>query len=507
MLELTSNLRITWPAGRPGVSDPGQGDPEQRVIFAPVTLKRSAGRLVLALGAGLLLALIPVTLLGGGGQGSLPLPGIGRPARAGDPFAYIASRAADFEARAVAGSENVVFAKSPGGVLATAERVSAYRGLIDSVTAGTGVDPDTLEAIAFLESAGNPQAIAGPDPAAAAGLTQILAQTGHTLLGMHIDLSRSRRLTAGIYKAYQEGNAVLVERLQRQRASADARFDPRKALAATIRYLQLANGYFGRPDLDVESYHMGIGNLRDVLGAYDGRPVPYVQLFFDTAPDHNAAAYSLLHSFSDDSLLYYWRILAAEEIMRLYRTDRAALVRLASLQTAGASDAEVLHPPDSTPSFTDPGALRAGYANRSVLPLPSNSRALGLAYDPGMGSLAHSLGQPPRLYQGLRPPALDLLIELAARVRALSHSPAIVVASTVSDKRYQDLLGVSAVPTAATGYSFAIERRYASRAQAAALQAMLDQLQALNLIAWVRTPTTIDVTVASDAGKVIVNGP
>lgn len=464
---------------------------------------------MLALGAGLLLAIVLVVALSGGGQAPLPLPGIGRPPRAGDPFAYTPSRSLDFEDRAVAGSDHVVFAKSPGGVLATAQRVAAYRGLIDSVTAGTRIDPDTLEAIVFLESAGNPNAIAGGDPSAASGLTQILAQTGQSLLGMHIDLSKSRKLTAAIDKAYRQGNAGLVSRLQKQRAKADDRFDPRKALAATVRYLRLANGYFGRADLDVESYHMGIGNLQNVLHAYDhGRPVPYVQLFFDTAPDHNGAAYRLLHSFSDDSLLYYWRILAAEQIMRLYRDDRAALIRLASLQTSSGSDAEVLHPPDSTPSFADPGALRTAFRNRSVLPLPRNPGALGLAYDPGMGSLAHKLGQSPQLYEGLRAPALDLLIELAARVRALAHSPApLVLWSTVSDKRYQKLLGASAVPLAATGYSFAIERRYANGAQATAFQAMLDQLQALNVTAWVRTPTTIDITVASDAGEVIVGGP
>ena len=59
----------------------------------------------------------------------------------------------------------------------------------------------------------------------------------------------------------------------------------------------------------------------------------------------------------------------------------------------------------------------------------------------------------------------------------------------------------------ATGYSFQIARNYSSRAQADAFQALLDRLQALNLIAWVRGAATIEVTVASDASRVIVNGP
>ena len=66
----------------------------------------------------------PVILVtsGGGSRAPppLPLPGIGQPAKPGDPFAYVASRESDFVARAIAGSAHVLYVKSPGGVLATA---------------------------------------------------------------------------------------------------------------------------------------------------------------------------------------------------------------------------------------------------------------------------------------------------------------------------------------------------------------------------------------------------
>ena len=62
-----------------------------------------------------------------------------------------------------------------------------------------------------------------------------------------------------------------------------------------MRYLRYAEQQFGRVDLAVESYHMGIGNLHQVLADYNGgRAVPYAQLYFDSAPDHHAAAYRLL---------------------------------------------------------------------------------------------------------------------------------------------------------------------------------------------------------------------
>jgi hypothetical protein len=406
--------------------------------------RRASARARLAVaGSAIVLAVaVIVSALSSSGPPPLPLPGLGRPAPAGDPFGYRASRQSDFEQRASTGEENVLFLKSPGGVLATAARVAAYRPLVDAATTGTEIDPNVLEAIVFLESAGYPDALAGPDAADAAGLTQILAQTGQSLLGMHIDLARSRRLTKAIAAAYTLGETGEVARYQRERARIDDRFDPPKVLAATVRYLEIARRDVGREDLAVVSYHMGIGNLEDVLHDYDGGgSVPYAQLFFDTTPERHAAAYQLLQGFGDDSSLYYWRILAAAQIMALYRSNRPALVRLNALETAGDSDAEVLHPPSSTTVLTSPSALRAAYARREVLPLPTRPTTLGLDYSPAMGSLARRLGEPAALYRGLRPAALDLLIELAARVRALSGSKApLLVAQTVTDSGYERLL-------------------------------------------------------------------
>ncbi len=464
-------------------------------------------RIGLAVCAALLAIAAIVAATRGSSPERLPLPGIGRPARAGDPFAYSSSRETSFLARGVAGSGHVLFSKSPGGVMATAARVARWRGLIDRATAGTGIDPNTVEGMVFVESAGLPDVIAGTDPAAASGLTQILAGTGQSLLGMHVNLVESRRLTAEMAAAAAQGRGTKVAALERQRAKIDDRFDPRKAIAGTVRYLKLAEQRFGRLDLAVVSYHMGIGNLEQVLSDYDGgRPVPYVQLYFDTAPDHHAAANNLLQSFGDQSSLYYWRVLGAVQVMHMYRSDRAALGRLSALQLEADSNAAVLHPPDHTPTFADPSALYRAYAQRQLVPLPTDPRRLALDYGRSIGSQAHGLGVPAALYRGLRPAALDMLVELAARVHSLSGSAPLTLASAVTDRRYEQQVGDGeTIPT--TGYSFQIERRYVSRAQADAFQAMLDRLQTLNLIAWVRNPTTIEITVASDASNVIVHGP
>jgi hypothetical protein len=452
-------------------------------------------------------AAVLATVLSSSGLPPLPAPGVARWSPR-DPFAYLPGRQGQFIARATAGNAHVLFMKSPGGAYATAARVVRFRGLIDRAAAGTNLNPATLEGIVFLESGGDPNAIAGSDPANAAGLTQIVAQTGTSLLGMHIDLARSRQLTAAIDRAYALGQDAKGARLERERAKVDDRFNPSRALAATVRYLELAQSHFGRPDLAVVSYHMGIGNLQDVLGAYDGgTAVPYVQLFFDTAPDRHSTAYGLLSGFGDDSWTYYWRVLAAEQIMRLYRNDPSALRTLASLQNATDSAAYALHPPATSQAFADPQQLDVAYANRQLTPLPSNAGALGLAYDPAMGSLAHRLGFTPALYRGLRAPALQVLIELSAGVHELAGATApLIVTSTVIDERYQHLLGIDD-PTTAEGWSFTIARRYVSDRQRAAFQAVLDRLQALHVIAWERFPAEIEVTAASDAARVIARGP
>jgi hypothetical protein len=55
----------------------------------------------------------------------------------------------------------------------------------------------------------------------------------------------------------------------------------------------------------------------------------------------------------------------------------------------------------------------------------------------------------------------------------------------------------------ATGFAFDVRRDYASGAQATAFQYMLDRLQSLNLIAWVRDPDVIHITASSEAGELV----
>jgi Transglycosylase SLT domain len=378
-----------------------------------------------------------------------------------DPWAYTEDRESEFEARAAAGHSHVVYVKSPGGIVATARRVEHWRPQIEEAAQASGMDADVIEGMVLLESAGRPDARASDDLEGAVGLTQILAETATRLLGMHVDVARSERLTRRLARARGLREAA---RLRAERARVDERFDPEKALAATGRYLKTAMDEFGREDLAVVSYHMGIGNLQQVLGAYGDDDPSYAQLYFDASPEREPRAYRLLAGLGDDSKTYYWRVLASREIMRLYRDERVKLGRLARLQSAAPSGELVLQPPELSDQVESQEDIDAALADGALRPL-------------GRGAL--------------RPEAYALLAYIQQGVRNVSGVKApLKVTRTVRLDR-----GIHA-----TGYAFDISRDYANGRQAEAFQFMLDRLQALNLIAWIRDAGTIHIT-ASRAGR------
>jgi hypothetical protein len=370
-----------------------------------------------------------------------------------DPFAYEPDREGEFERRAAAGHSHVVYVKSPDGVVASARRVDRWRAEIERAADEAGVDPKLVEGMVLLESAGRADARASVDLEGAVGLTQILAETATSLLGMEVDVRQSERLTRKLARARGPRQAA---RIRVQRAEVDERFDPEASLAGTGRYLKMAMDEFGREDLAVASYHMGMGNLQTVLGAYGEDDASYTQLYFDTAPDNNPRAYRILTGLGDDSKTYLWRVLASGEIMRLYREDRAELDRLTGLQTSAPSGELVLHSPGETPD----GELRtfADEAARHGLRLSSPSARL-------------------------RPAAVALAAYIGEGVRKISGARRPLVVSRAS------------------GFRFDIRRRYASGAQAEAFQYMLDRLQALNLIAWVRSDDVIRITASPESAE------
>lgn len=472
-----------------------------RMTTRSVHARRRLVALVLVVIAAAALVVTLVSVRGGGDAGRGPAPPAAtRDLPAVDPLRYDPSRRADYERHAALGLSHVIYAKTPGGVLVGVARAERFRAIYDRVGARHRIDPDTLGAIVLLESAGRPDAQASRDLRSAAGLTQILAETGQTLLGLRIDVAQSERLTRGI------GRGSRVAARTRRRMRVDERFDPAKAVEATARYLDFARSKLGgRTDLAVESYHMGVGNLQQALARYGQGNVPYAQLYFDSSPIRNPAAWRRLASLGDDSSTYYWRVLAAREMLRLYRSDRQALADIAELQSHKASSEEVLHPEATTPPYDDGGDIDDALDDGDLVALPgAGLRTAGIRPDARMGALAPKIDSKPERYRALRPRALSVLEAIGRGVRRISgEDGSLILTSTVRDREYQDaLVATDAEATQAfslhtTGWAFDLARVYRSRAQALALQFMLDRMAALGLVAWVREPRAIHVTAAS----------
>jgi hypothetical protein len=86
----------------------------------------------------------------------------------------------------------------------------------------------------------------------------------------------------------------------------------------------------------------------------------------------------------------------------------------------------------------------------------------------------------------------------------------LIVTSAVRDNRYQRVLmhvnwnAARTYSIHTTGYAFDIARSHANQRQAAALQFVLERLQAVNAIAYIREAAAIHVAVASDAPEKLV---
>ena len=419
-----------------------------------------------------------------------------------DPLAWAPSRREDFEQRAAAGLSHVIYVMSPDGVVESARRTEEYREPIEAAAERHGVDPDTLEGVIFLESAGRPNVMAGPTPESAAGLAQILPSTATDLLGMPVDLPASIAITDRI--SHSRSSAE-TDRLEAQRAAVDQRFDPEAALDGAARYLEIAQERFGGEDFAIASYHMGIGNLESVIDAYGDDPSSYAQLYFDSGIDSHSEAYEMLTGFGDESADYLWKVLASKEILDRYRDDPDALAATAELANNKATMEEVFHPENETRVFEDPDAISEATEDGELLPLPDQP-VLGWEPDPDIGEFAAELDQSPELYRALRPEALATLTYLAGLVRNISGAATpLQVTSAVRDREYQELLvGVNPEATSeyslhTTGWSFDIRRDYESRRQAEAFQHVLDRLRSLALLDYAIEPGAIHIT-ASNLG-------
>ena len=332
-----------------------------------------------------------------------------------------------------------------------------FRTPIERAAKAAGVDPDRLEALVFLESAGRPgRARAGRRSRAPPGLTQILAETATVAArACGSTSSAARSYTRRLDRALREGNLPRAAALNRARRRVDDRFDPAKALAGTARYLKLAQASASAARTSRSSPTTWGSATWRASSTLRRRPAllrrALLRLHAAAPPQGLRAAgvasattpRTTTGSSARRSRSCGWRA-----------RDPTRLGRIAALQTADDSARRCCC--DGAPQ----GDLRDAAGQR---------RGHGAGGARGRASCG--------------PRRAAIALYMAAEVRAISDAPA---------------LRRDAAPTTAAGRSASPATTPRSE-QALAFQYVLDRLQVLNVIAWSRSERSIRVTASRDA--------
>ena len=276
------------------------------------------------------------------------------------------SRRGEFEAGAATAASHVIYEMSPGrrGRLGAPDR-GLPGGEIEAAAERHGLDPDMLEAVIFLESAGRPEVIAGPTPESAAGLAQILPSTATDLLGMSVDLAQSIALTRAISRSGSPGEtdrlagaaggdrpALRPRRRDRGRRPLP-RARPRAVRRRRARGRLLPHGNRQPGERAARLRQAGDEDADRRAGRRARAQLPGGLLRL--GPRLPRDAYELLSGFGDESADYLWKVLASEQILRLYREDPDRLAGTAELATNKATLEEVFHPENETDGLRLPG--------------------------------------------------------------------------------------------------------------------------------------------------------
>ena len=363
----------------------------------------------------------------------------------------------------------------------------------------------------FLESAGRPDVIAGTDPADAVRPDPDPRRRPASRCSGCTSTSRAAAGSPRRCDRRRAGPGPRLAALERQRARIDDRFDPAQgarrdcplpaARRAPLRARRpggrlLPHGHRQPPAGARRLRRRPPGPLRAAVLRHRARPPrgglpPAVRASATTPRCTTGACWAPCRSCTCTA------------------PTAPRCARLAALQTRGRLERGRAPPARPHAGVRGPGALysrrtRSASSCASRQPRDAGTR---LRRRRSARSRARS-ACPAALYRGLRPAALDLLVELAARVRALSGGAApLTVASAVTDGATQQLVGDAEtgaehrllVPDRApyaeprSGGGVPGDARPASGAQP-------DRLGA----GAARRST---ITVASDASDVLVDGP
>ena len=331
-----------------------------------------------------------------------------------------------------------------------AERIysSGLQHLFRDAERKSGFPASVLQAMAYLESWGiaNAESPAGPR-----GILQISEATGKRM-GLRI-VYATRHRTIKTQTAVRNKHGKLVYRTVRHKENytvlaRDDRLKPEKAIPAAAMYLAGMEQRYGGRDWAIWAYHCGEGCVADFRAmakstkGLDDPPASVAKVFFGCSPVWNRELCEAIHTQMDRdySPTYWFRVMRAEQLLRMYRDDPAEFRDLAAEYKYPAAPAQ--RAPDRLSVWLKPrdliydsGDLVRNEEGSKLVSAPDDPEFLGYRVDAHalpqgngaddwrvkarpatIGTLAYIAFETRRLYEALRPGEVFAPLEATALV-------------------------------------------------------------------------------------------
>jgi len=209
--------------------------------------------------------------------------------------------------------------------------------LFKSAATSSGMPADILEAVAYLESWGDPKA---ESPAGPRGIMQVSAATASSM-GLRVTYATRYRVEK-TKKAVKDRRGRVTYRMVSRKTPykvmvRDERLIPERAIPAAARYLAGMEQKFGGRDWAIFAYHCGQGcvtMMQDLTHHSRGIPregASVAHMFFFNSPSWNRELYQAIQQqmLRDYSPTYWFRVMRAKQLLALYRIDPAEFANLA----------------------------------------------------------------------------------------------------------------------------------------------------------------------------------
>jgi hypothetical protein len=235
-------------------------------------------------------------------------------------------------------SQTFVIMREPQ-VLVGARRITAdpkLRALFHSAAERSGIPAPLLEAVAYLESWGDPHA---ESPSGPKGIMQISEATARTM-GLKVSyVTRYHVTREKVAVSTKSGGRKFKTVTHREPYTVtvrDDRMTPARAIPAAANYLAGMEQKFGGIDWAIFAYHCGqgcVGEMLELTRRAHGIPknqITVPRMFFSSSPVWNRELYEAVNQQMqrDYSPTYYFRVRRAEQLLDLYRRDPAAFAAL-----------------------------------------------------------------------------------------------------------------------------------------------------------------------------------